>query len=324
MEKENPVTQNNPLRIVFMGTPEFAVTILTKLVGSEHQVVAVVTAMDKPAGRGKKLKQSAVKIFAEAKGLTIFQPESLKDEKFIHELKSVDADLFVVVAFRMLPKNVWSMPKKGTINLHASLLPSLRGAAPINWAIMNGLKETGITTFFINELIDTGEIIDQQKVKIGENMNCGELHDLLMVQGAELIMETISKITLNTVQTRKQEDNSSSEAPKIFKEDCAINWRNSANVIHNQIRGLSPYPAAWCRLYNSKKGVHYQFKLYASTLSDEQTNPSQKRLAKGIHGILFPCGDGAIAIQELQVEGKSRMDYKAFLAGNDLSDWELA
>lgn len=324
MEKENPVTQNNPLRIVFMGTPEFAVTILTKLVGSEHQVVAVVTAMDKPAGRGKKLKQSAVKIFAEAKGLTIFQPESLKDEKFIHELKSVDADLFVVVAFRMLPKNVWSMPKKGTINLHASLLPSLRGAAPINWAIMNGLKETGITTFFINELIDTGEIIDQQKVKIGENMNCGELHDLLMEQGAELIMETISKITLNIVQTRKQENNSSSEAPKIFKEDCAINWRNSANVIHNQIRGLSPYPAAWCRLYNSKKGVHYQFKIYASTLSDEQTNPSQKRLAKGIHGILFPCGDGAIAIQELQVEGKSRMDYKAFLAGNDLNEWELA
>lgn len=324
MEKENPVTQNNPLRIVFMGTPEFAVTILTKLVGSEHQVVAVVTAMDKPAGRGKKLKQSAVKIFAEAKGLTIFQPESLKDEKFIHELKSVDADLFVVVAFRMLPKNVWSMPKKGTINLHASLLPSLRGAAPINWAIMNGLKETGITTFFINELIDTGEIIDQQKVKIGENMNCGELHDLLMEQGAELIMETISKITLNSVQTRKQEDNSSSEAPKIFKEDCAINWRNSANVIHNQIRGLSPYPAAWCRLYNSKKGVHYQFKIYASTLSDEQTNPSQKQLVKGIHGILFPCGDGAIAIQELQIEGKSRMDYKAFLAGNDLNDWELA
>ena len=311
------------LRIVFMGTPSFAVKTLETILDSHHQVVGVVTAMDKPAGRGKKIKQSDVTVFAKEQGLNVLQPENLKDEQFVAQLESLKADLFVVVAFRMLPAVIWAMPPKGTINLHASLLPHLRGAAPINWAIMNGLTETGVTTFFINEVIDTGKIIDQRKVSIGENMNCGELHDVLKNEGAQLLLETINQLSRGGIQALEQETNVSTEAPKIFKKDCEINWNNKSLHIHNQIRGLSPYPAAWCILYNRKKQEQFQFKLLASELNNQSPKKDSKQLILGENGILFPCSDGYIAIQELQAEGKIRMNYKAFIAGNDVSDWEL-
>jgi methionyl-tRNA formyltransferase len=306
-----------------MGTPSFAVKTLETILDSHHQVVGVVTAMDKPAGRGKKIKESDVSIFSKARKLNVLQPENLKDEQFVAQLESLKADLFVVVAFRMLPKVIWAMPPKGTINLHASLLPALRGAAPINWAIMNGLKETGVTTFYINEVIDTGKIIDQRKVSIGENMNCGELHDVLKNEGAELLLETINQLSRGGIQAMEQETNVSTEAPKIFKKDCEINWNNKSLHIHNQIRGLSPYPAAWCILYNRKKQEQFQFKLLASQLNNQSPKSDSKQLILGENGILFPCSDGYIAIQELQAEGKTRMNYKAFIAGNDISDWEL-
>ena len=311
------------LRIVFMGSPSFAVKTLETILDSHHQVVGVVTAMDKPAGRGKKIKQSDVTVFANEHSLNVLQPENLKDEQFVAQLEELKADLFVVVAFRMLPKVIWAMPPKGTINLHASLLPALRGAAPINWAIMNGLKETGVTTFYINEVIDTGKIIDQRKVSIGENMNCGELHDVLKNEGAELLLETINQLSRGGIQAMEQETNVSTEAPKIFKKDCEINWNNKSLDIHNQIRGLSPYPAAWCILFNRKKQEQFQFKLLASQLNNQSPKSDSKQLILGENGILFPCSDGFIAIQELQAEGKTRMNYKAFIAGNDVSDWEL-
>ena len=306
-----------------MGTPAFAVKTLETILDSDHQVVGVVTAADKPAGRGKKVKQSDVKIFAQSQALNILQPESLKDIFFISQLEALKADLFVVVAFRMLPKIIWAMPTKGTINLHASLLPELRGAAPINWAIIKGQNETGVTTFFINEVIDTGKIIDQRKVVIGENMNCGELHDQLKELGAGLTLETINKISINETQTIDQTNHNSSDAPKIFKKDCEINWKKSAIEIHNHIRGLSPYPAAWCNLHNVKKGEQLQFKFFASKLTEEKIPSINLGLFQGTDGILFPCADGAISIQELQVEGRTRMNYKAFLAGNDINDWRI-
>ncbi len=306
-----------------MGTPSFAVKTLETILDSHHKVVGVVTAMDKPAGRGKKIKQSDVTVFSKEHSLNVLQPENLKDEQFVAQLEELKADLFVVVAFRMLPKVIWTIPPKGTINLHASLLPQLRGAAPINWAIMNGLKETGVTTFYINEVIDTGKIIDQRKVLIGENMNCGELHDVLKNEGAELLLETINQLSRGGIQAMEQETNVSTEAPKIFKKDCEINWNNKSLDIHNQIRGLSPYPAAWCILYNRKKQEQFQFKLLASKLNNQSTKSDSKQLILGENGILFPCSDGYIAIQELQAEGKTRMNYKAFIAGNDVNDWEL-
>lgn len=323
MEKESFIRDCPPLRIVFMGTPAFAVKTLETILDSHHQVVGVVTAMDKPAGRGKKIKESDVSIFAKARALNVLQPENLKDEQFVAQLEALKADLFVVVAFRMLPKVIWEMPPKGTINLHASLLPELRGAAPINWAIMNGLKETGVTTFFINEVIDTGKIIDQRKVSIGENMNCGELHDVLKNEGAQLLLETINQLSRGGIEAMEQESKVSTEAPKIFKKDCAINWEMTGEQIHKHILGLSPYPAAWCMLYNRKKQEQFQFKLLASQLNNQSPKKDSKQLILGENGILFPCSDGYIAIQELQAEGKTRMNYKAFIAGNDVSDWEL-
>jgi methionyl-tRNA formyltransferase len=306
-----------------MGTPAFAVSTLETILESHHKVVGVVTAMDKPAGRGKKIKESDVSVFAKERALNVLQPENLKDEQFVSQLEALKADLFVVVAFRMLPKVIWTIPPKGTINLHASLLPALRGAAPINWAIIKGQNETGVTTFFINEVIDTGKIIDQRKVVIGENMNCGELHDQLKELGAGLTLETINKISINETQTIDQTNHNSSDAPKIFKKDCEINWKKSAIEIHNHIRGLSPYPAAWCNLHNVKKGEQLQFKFFASKLTEEKIPSINLGLFQGTDGILFPCADGAISIQELQVEGRTRMNYKAFLAGNDISDWRI-
>ncbi|MCK4921234.1 MAG: methionyl-tRNA formyltransferase, partial [Bacteroidales bacterium] len=243
-------------RIIYMGTPEFAIPPLAALLDEGYDVVGVITAPDKPAGRGKKLKSPAVKIFAEENGLKVFQPEKLKDPEFIQSIKDLKPDIQVIVAFRMLPELVWSLPKSGTFNLHASLLPQYRGAAPINWAIINGEKATGLTTFFIDEKIDTGEVLLQKSVEIGENETAGELHNRMTKTGASLVLETVRAIIENNIQSRKQdtfidEDSELKPAPKIFKEDCRIIWDQPAIKIHNLIRGLSPYPAAYCIMKKS-------------------------------------------------------------------------
>jgi methionyl-tRNA formyltransferase len=310
------------LRIVFMGTPEFAVSILDAIVKSQHEVVGVVTVADKPAGRGQQLKESAVKIYAKTQNLPILQPEKLKDENFLSDLEVLNADIFVVVAFRMLPEVVWAMPPKGTFNLHASLLPKYRGAAPINWAILNGETETGVTTFFINQIIDTGSILAQEKIAILENMTAGELHDKLMNLGAKLTVETLDKIATNEIQAIPQDEElakKSPHAPKIFKADCEVDWNQNALTVHNKIRGLSPYPAAWCSLL--KNGEKITFKLFSSKVTNEVAD--SKQIKKGLDGILFPCNDFFISISELQPEGKRRMNFKEFLAGNNLSDYSI-
>ena len=314
------------LRLVFMGTPDFAVGILDALHGSIHEITTVVTVADKAAGRGQKIKESAVKIYAQANNLTILQPEKLKDEHFLAQLKELQADLFVVVAFRMLPKEVWKMPAFGTINLHASLLPNYRGAAPINWAIINGDEETGVTTFFIDEAIDSGKIIAQEKVKISSSTNAGELHDELMSVGAELTLKTVAAISQQThtvIDQDKFDGKDFKMAAKIFKEDCEISWDETVQNVHNKIRGLSPYPAAWTKLKNTKKNEILLVKLFASKTIENNGISLTGKLQEHADGILFPCKNGFICITELQVEGKRRMTYKEFLAGNEIKDWEL-
>ena len=314
------------LRLVFMGTPDFAVGILDALQESIHEITAVVTVADKAAGRGQKLKESAVKSYAQANNLTILQPEKLKDEQFLAQLKELQADLFVVVAFRMLPKEVWKMPAFGTINLHASLLPNYRGAAPINWALINGDEETGVTTFFIDEAIDSGKIIAQEKVKISLNTNAGALHDELMSLGAELTLKTVAAISQQThtvIDQDKFDGKDFKIAPKIFKEDCEISWQETVENVHNKIRGLSPYPAAWTKLKNTKKNEILLVKLFTSKTIENNGLSLTGNLQEHSDGILFPCNNGFICITELQVEGKRRMTYKEFLAGNEIKDWEL-
>ncbi|MCO5261110.1 MAG: methionyl-tRNA formyltransferase [Crocinitomicaceae bacterium] len=310
------------LRIVFMGTPDFAVAILDKLVVNGANIVAVITSPDKPAGRGLKMHESAVKQYVIAHQLPLLQPTNLKEETFISELKALSADLFVVVAFRMLPEIVWSMPPLGTINLHASILPHYRGAAPINWAIINGEKETGVTTFFIEKEIDTGKIIERSTVSINENETVGELHDRLMELGANTTLSTVKKIAKGNVQGIPQiefEEGELKSAPKIFKEDCKVNFSQSAQKVHNFIRGLSPYPAAWCTVSNGTETK--SFKLFASLLTN--IKPTNSKIAVSKDGILFPCADYYVLITELQPEGKRRMDYKSFLAGNSLEGFTV-
>lgn len=310
------------LRLVFMGTPEFAVGILDALVASNHDVVGIVTVADKPAGRGQHVQQSAVKQYAETKKIPVLQPEKLRDEQFLSALSDLNADLFVVVAFRMLPDVVWKMPAKGTINLHASLLPNYRGAAPINWAIMNGDQETGVSTFFINEQIDTGAIIAQRKTPISAQMTAGEMHDILKEIGAQLTVETVDQIAKGDVPVVFQDPTNTAlpHAPKIFKADCEINWSEDAQVNHNRIRGLSPYPAAWCKLWSSKKSAWISFKLFDSEVVSMNEIIRTSGPFASSNGIVFPSGKGFVSIKEIQAEGKKRMDFKAFLAGNDLSD----
>lgn len=314
------------LRLVFMGTPDFAVGILDALQRSIHEIIAVVTVADKASGRGQKLKESAVKIYAQANNLTILQPEKLKDEHFLAQLKKLQADLFVVVAFRMLPKEVWKIPAFGTINLHASLLPNYRGAAPINWALINGDEETGVTTFFIDEAIDSGKIITQEKVKISSSTNAGALHDELMSVGAALTLKTVAAISQQThtvIDQDKFDGKDFKTAPKIFKEDCEISWQETVENVHNKIRGLSPYPAAWTKLKNTKKNQILLVKLFTSKPIENNGISLRGKLQEHSDGILFPCKNGFICITELQVEGKRRMTYKEFLAGNEIKDWEL-
>lgn len=314
------------LRIVFMGTPEFAVTILDKLVENDFDIVGVITAPDKPAGRGQKLQESDVKRYAVSKNLNILQPTNLKDASFISELSALNADLFVVVAFRMLPEVVWAMPPKGTINLHASILPMYRGAAPINWAIINGEKETGVTTFFIEKEIDTGKIIERSSVLIDENETVGELHDRLMQLGASTTLSTVQKIANGDVQGIPQLELTEGElksAPKIFKPDCEVNFQQNIQIVHNFIRGLSPYPAAWCTLKNSETNETKTFKLFSCNKTSEKVKDS-KRIQSNSEGILFPCNDFYLCVTELQPEGKRRMDWKAFLAGNSIENLEIS
>lgn len=318
MEKEN-------FRIVFMGTPEFAVTILDELLQQQFKVVGVVTAPDKPAGRGQKISESDVKKYALENNLNILQPTNLKDEMFLSELSELKADLFVVVAFRMLPEVVWGMPPKGTINLHASILPSYRGAAPINWAVINGEKQTGVTTFFIEKEIDTGKIIDRAIVQIGENETVGELHDRLMNLGAKVTCETVEKIRIGDVEGIPQLDFIEGElkiAPKIFKPTCQIDWTKTAQEIHNFCRGLSPYPAAWTILKNHIKNEERSFKIFKTEKTTQKVE-SSKNLVVTKEGILFPCGDFYLNVTELQPEGKRKMNFKELLAGNPMDEWEI-
>lgn len=313
------------LKIVFMGTPEFAVAILDRLRVNGVTIVGVITAPDKPAGRGQQVQQSAVKQYADQHRLNVLQPTNLKDPEFIESLQALQADLFVVVAFRMLPEAVWAMPPKGTINLHASILPNYRGAAPINWAIINGESETGVTTFFIEKEIDTGKVIERSKIAIGENETVGELHDRLMELGAETTLSTVRKIAQGDVEGIPQLELTEGDlksAPKIFKPDCAINFQQAVGIVHNFVRGLSPYPAAWCTVVNQKKNERKTYKLFSCVKTNLPVEDARQLLAD-IDGLLFPCSDYYLRVTELQPEGKRRMDWKAFLAGNDVEELAL-
>lgn len=301
------------LRIIFMGTPDFAVPSLQALVEAGYPVVAVVTAPDKPSGRGLQLKASPVKMYAQSQGIPVLQPDKLKNPEFLSALRAFQADLQVVVAFRMLPEVVWNMPPKGTINLHASLLPDYRGAAPINHAIIQGETETGATTFFLQHAIDTGDIIDSIRVPILPDDNAGTLHDKLMIQGAQLIVKTADAIEQNTYTTQAQSGVSNKTAPKIFREDCKIDWHQPAMRIHNLIRGLSPYPAA----FTDVAGM--QWKLFQSVpiIAAHQLQPGTW-VSDHKSYVHIACADGYINVLSLQAEGKKRMEIADFLRGNKL------
>ncbi len=301
-----------------MGTPQFAVASLEILVKNGYNVVGVITSPDKPAGRGQQVQQSAVKQFAVEHNLKVLQPLNLKDEIFLKELKELHADLQIVVAFRMLPETVWNMPPMGTYNLHGSLLPHYRGAAPINWALINGEKETGVTTFKLKHEIDTGSILMQDKIAIDAAMNAGQLHDVMMMQGAELLLKSVKKIEAGDVVLKEQNvllkaGEEAKHAPKIFKENCKIDWSRSGEQISNLIRGLSPYPCAWTELHAGDKKI--AFKIYKATF--EKTAQQLKIGAVQCDGKILKvvCKDGCLHIAELQMEGKKKMLTEEFLRG---------
>ena len=310
---------NRSLRIIYMGTPEFAVEPLRAIVAAGYKVLAVITAPDKPAGRGQKIQFSPVKEFALAQGIPVLQPANLKAPAFIEELQHINANLMVVVAFRMLPEVVWQMPEYGTLNLHASLLPQYRGAAPINHAIINGETETGLTTFFIEKEIDTGQIILARKIAILPSDDAGALHDRMMVEGGDLMLETLKMIETGNINPQSQEQviqqiKTLYPAPKIFKEHCKINWANSGRQIHNLIRGLSPFPGAFSVLLS--EGTSRQVKIFRTSYQVEPTD-----MAPGFietdhkHQLSVITADGRICIEELQLEGKKRMGIAEFLRG---------
>jgi methionyl-tRNA formyltransferase len=301
------------MRIVFMGTPDFAVASLDILVQNGYDIAAVITAPDKPAGRGLQLQESAVKKYAVAKGLKVLQPEKLKNPEFLAELQALKADLQVVVAFRMLPEVVWNMPPQGTINVHASLLPDYRGAAPINWAIINGEKTTGVTTFKLQHAIDTGNILYSTEVPIREDETAGELHDALMQAGAQVLLKTVNAIAAGTAEEKPQPDLDPSQikhAPKIFKDDCKINWEQPLDRIYNLVRGLSPYPTAWTLLQDKQLKIYKAAKEQVKpAVAPGQTVTDQKTFLK------IAAPDGYLVLQEIQLEGKKKMDVEAFLRG---------
>jgi methionyl-tRNA formyltransferase len=299
-----------------MGTPEFAVASLDALVRAEFNIVGVVTALDKPAGRGMKLSESAVKKYAVEKGLRILQPEKLKNPSFLEELRSLHADVQAVVAFRMLPEVVWNMPPLGTINVHASLLPQYRGAAPINWTIINGEKETGVTTFKLQHEIDTGNILLQEKIKIGDDETAGELHDRMKIIGAELLVKTIKGLMDGMVKEISQSESANPKfeilhhAPKIFTETCKIDWSKTVDEIYNLIRGLSPYPAAFTYLNNKILKIYHAKKEFEVNAFDNgSVHTDGKTFLK------FACSDGFIHVTDIQLEGKKRINVEDFLRG---------
>lgn len=309
---------NSPLRIVYMGNPDFAVRPLEIMLENNYNVVAVVTGQDKPAGRGKKMNESAVKVFAREKNLPILQPESLKDESFIQDLKDLHIDLIVVVAFKMLPKVVWQIPTIGTINIHASLLPQYRGAAPINWAIINGEKQTGVTSFIINEVIDTGNILLQKSVPIDEDETAGTLHDKLQESGSQLLLETLKLLESGEQKGISQntlfiDEKDLKPAPKIFKQTCKINWDNTAKDVNNAIRGFSPYPGAWTIL--QKGDEKFVFKIFSAKIINESHNLQSGTIVLKNNTIQIAVCDGFISPIEIQIEGKKRMNIHDFTNG---------
>ena len=313
----------SPLRIVYMGNPDFAVRPLEIMLQHNYNVVAVVTGQDKPAGRGKKINESAVKVYAKEQKLPILQPESLKDESFLQELQALNIDLIVVVAFKMLPKVVWQIPKIGTINIHASLLPQYRGAAPINWAIINGEKKTGVTSFLINEVIDTGNILLQKEVDIEDDETAGTLHDKLQESGSQLLLETLQLLENGKTQgidqkTMFQNESDLKPAPKIFKDTCKINWNDSTENINNHIRGFSPYPGAWTQI--QKNNTISVFKIFvAHCIIENHTLPVGVIVNKN-NSIAITTQDGFIQPIEIQIEGKRRMNIHDFLNGFSFED----
>lgn len=307
------------LRIVFMGTPDFAVTTLKTLVKNNYNIVGVITAPDKPAGRGQKLNESAVKQYAVSQSLTVLQPTNLKSADFLNELTQLNANLQIVVAFRMLPKVVWQMPKYGTFNLHASLLPNYRGAAPINWAIINGETKTGVSTFFIDEKIDTGDMILQDSIAINPEENAGSLHDKLMHIGSELVLKTVELIQQDSVKTIPQTESSDIKtAYKLDRDNCKIDWNDSLENIYNLIRGLSPYPAAWCTLINGDDTL--DIKIYAADKEPASHNYSTHNYSIGTiistkNELKVAVSKGYIIIKEIKLPGKRTMDTKSLLNG---------
>ncbi|MDY0199244.1 MAG: methionyl-tRNA formyltransferase [Tenuifilaceae bacterium] len=307
------------LRIVYMGTPEFAVEPLKALLVNSAEIVGVVTAPDKPAGRGQRILQSPVKQFAQMQNINTLQPFNLKDVGFIESLKALNADLFIVVAFRMLPKVVWSIPRLGTFNLHASLLPQYRGAAPINWAIMNGESRTGVTTFFIDEKIDTGSVLLQQEEEIYPDDTAGDLHDRLMDVGSELVVRTALKLYNESIGATQQhklmESGELKPAPKLFKENTRIRWAESSSVLHNFIRGLSPYPAAWTEIVN-EEGKSTGVKILRAKVSNSaNVMPVGSIKTDGKTYLNVSCGKGSIDVLEIQLSGKKALPIGDFLKG---------
>ncbi len=311
------------LKIVFFGTPDFAVESLSRLVDGGYNVVAVVTMPDKPAGRGRQLQQSDVKRYAVEHGLPVLQPVSLKDEAFIEELRGYGAQLFIVIAFRMLPEAVWQMPPLGTFNLHASLLPRYRGAAPINWAVMNGDTETGVTTFFLKHEIDTGDVIQQRSCPIDRHDDVEAVHDRLMVMGADMVLETVDAIIEGTVKPIPQDQmlttgQQPTPAPKIFKDTCRIDWTRPAEALYNHIRGLSPYPAAWTVLKDENGNEVTTIKVYKTGEPEPfggYPHPAPGTIKADRKTVRIACADGWLQILTLQQSGKKRMDTDAFLRG---------
>ena len=307
------------LRIVFMGTPEFAVGILDTILKNNYEIVGVITAADKPAGRGQKIKYSAVKDYTLENNLRLLQPTNLKDETFLAELKSLNANLQIVVAFRMLPKAVWEMPEFGTFNLHASLLPNYRGAAPINWAIINGETKTGVTTFFIDDKIDTGAMILNAETEIDNNENAGKLHDRLMELGSKTVVETLAVIEKGNVQTTIQTDGLDIKtAYKLNKENCKIDWNKPALEIYNLIRGLSPYPAAWC--FFEDKDQQWNVKIYESECVVEEHSEPVGKIKSTKKELFIAVTGGFIKILSLQLPGKTKMTAQQLLNGIGFSD----
>lgn len=301
-----------------MGTPDFAVPSLEILLKNNYRIAAVVTAPDKPRGRGQHVSFTPVKECALKNSLSLLQPDSLTAMSFISPLASLRPDLFVVAAFRILPPQVFSIPTMGAFNLHASLLPKYRGAAPINWAIINGEKESGVTTFFLQEKVDTGSVILQARVAVPETMTAGDLHDTLADVGAEIVLQTVRLIELGKAQPRKQDDTLASPAPKIFKDDCRIDWKKPAVSVHNFIRGLSPYPAAW----TTHDGT--MLKVYRSEKSEYRIQNTEPGKTAALGGKLYvAAGDGAISVLEIQQEGKKRMRADEFLRGYNFNEGDI-